>query len=326
MIYINHYPNGIGFEAQIVDTLPALENANTHTIYLIPSTSATTADYYEEYIVTTGNDNQRSWERIGTTEIHVNNCTPREEFDEYVAETDAKLADIYTKEEVLELCAVVLAEAEKHSQELCAVVLAEAETYTQELCETVSQDANQYTDDVMAAHKIYCHNIWMQYKHTSTEATSLGDGDGMFEINFQIFNKRQSPYSFTRINITQPTELGSDEIKSLRTLFNALCEFTGLHGATSASGMASCRGTSSGNTPVWCVVGSIKPTLGTDENGGNTRQQIRINATKATGGGFGAQTINISCGNQQEDGTVDSDANHFTQQNIAVVDHVAPLF
>jgi hypothetical protein len=70
----------ISFEIEIVDELPPLSEADTHTIYFLPRTSPSgEADSYYEYLVI---NNQ--WEIIGSTELDLSNYWTIDQIKAYV--------------------------------------------------------------------------------------------------------------------------------------------------------------------------------------------------------------------------------------------------
>lgn len=56
-----------GLDIQVVQTLPT-QDISTHTIYLVPKSSAGTQNAYDEYIYT-----NNTWELIGSTEVDLTN-------------------------------------------------------------------------------------------------------------------------------------------------------------------------------------------------------------------------------------------------------------
>ena len=71
----------IGFNIQIVDTLP-LTDIDTHTIYFVKRTSPSgEADYYYEYMYI-----NNKWELIGSTELDLTNYYTKDEVQQYVAD------------------------------------------------------------------------------------------------------------------------------------------------------------------------------------------------------------------------------------------------
>lgn len=68
-----------GFKKEIVDALPT-ENIDENTIYLVPKTSGSGNDYYDEYLYINGN-----FEFIGSTQVDLTN---------YVKNTDYATRDI----------------------------------------------------------------------------------------------------------------------------------------------------------------------------------------------------------------------------------------
>mgnify|MGYP006916122277 CR=1 FL=1 len=68
------------FGIEIVNELPPLAEADSHTIYFVERTSPSgEADYYYEYIAVNG-----SWELIGSTELNLSNYWTIDEVKAYV--------------------------------------------------------------------------------------------------------------------------------------------------------------------------------------------------------------------------------------------------
>jgi len=65
----------------VVETLPTT-GISTHAIYLVPKASASTGDYYDEYVNTTGT--RAGWEHIGSTEIDLSNYYTKSEINAFL--------------------------------------------------------------------------------------------------------------------------------------------------------------------------------------------------------------------------------------------------
>lgn len=63
----------------IVSVLPPLEEADTHTVYLVPMSGSEENNVYYEYIFLNG-----SWEMLGSTEFKLSDYMTKEEVMEYV--------------------------------------------------------------------------------------------------------------------------------------------------------------------------------------------------------------------------------------------------
>lgn len=72
----------------VVQTLP-VSDISTHTIYLVPKTTAGTDNVYDEYINTDGTS--AGWELIGSTEVDLSNYYTKTEIDLKVADLQASI-------------------------------------------------------------------------------------------------------------------------------------------------------------------------------------------------------------------------------------------
>lgn len=91
--------NGINTNFQVVNALPT-ENISTSTIYLVPSTTPSAENVYDEYIYVNGD-----WEHIGSTTIDLSDYVTKTYFNQnvgdatknYVATQVAKVHNLYIK-------------------------------------------------------------------------------------------------------------------------------------------------------------------------------------------------------------------------------------
>lgn len=73
--YVDDLVNAIAtLDLQVVQTLPT-QDISTTTIYLVPKTTATTQDVYDEYIYVSNN-----WEHIGSTQVDLTNYVQKTDY------------------------------------------------------------------------------------------------------------------------------------------------------------------------------------------------------------------------------------------------------
>lgn len=71
--------HGTGINREVVETLPAIEEANDYTIYMVNNSSSSENNIYNEYLLINNN-----WEMIGSTEVDLTNYYIKKEVDDKV--------------------------------------------------------------------------------------------------------------------------------------------------------------------------------------------------------------------------------------------------
>lgn len=72
---------------EVVEALPAIADAKTNVIYLVPKVDSQEGDVYDEYIFKPGEqEGTGSYEKIGTTEVDLSDYAKKEEVEELISE------------------------------------------------------------------------------------------------------------------------------------------------------------------------------------------------------------------------------------------------
>ena len=71
--------HGTGISREVVESLPAIEEANDYTIYMVSNNSSSEDNIYNEYLLINNN-----WEMIGSTEVDLTNYYIKKEVDDKV--------------------------------------------------------------------------------------------------------------------------------------------------------------------------------------------------------------------------------------------------